>query len=223
MTELIQWGRPSMVSLQRDLEEVLEDFAYPRAFRREMDRLFDEVSAPRALWREMDRLMEEFESPPTLRRRITRLFDDFVSAVKRPFAREKATFVPSVDLAERDNEYVLKADLPGMREQDIDLRIDDDNVLTIKGERREEETKRVRGYEYSERSYGTFSRSVSLPSGVDASKIEADFRHGVLEIRIPKTEAARARKIPISREEPRVIAPSNGPTAQAQQGQARVT
>jgi HSP20 family protein len=171
----------------------------------------------------MDRLLDEFESPPTLRRRIERLFEGFTGALGRPLARARAAFVPSLELTEREGEYVMKADLPGMREQDIDLRIDDDNVLTIRGERREEETKRVRGYEYSERTYGAFSRSVQLPSGIDASKVQADFRNGVLEIHIAKTEAARARKIPVSREEPRVLAPGNGPTAQAQQSPARGT
>jgi HSP20 family protein len=133
--------------------------------------------------------------------------------------RAREAFMPSVDFAEHDNECIMKVDLPGMREQDIDVRIDDNNVLTISGERRAEEKKKVRGYEYSERSYGKFSRSVSLPTGVDASKIEADFRNGVLEIHVQKTaEAVRARKIPV-REEPRVL-PGNG-GAEAQQPQAQ--
>ena len=162
-------------------------------------------------------MLDEFESPRPLRRRIGRLFENFVGAVRRPFSREPVSFVPPVELKESESEYVMKADLPGMREQDIDLRIDDENVLTISGERQGEETKRVRGYEYTERSHGSFSRTVQLPPGIDASKIEADLRSGVLEIHIPKTAAAQGRKIPVSREEPRVIPAGNGPAVQKQQ------
>ena len=82
-------------------------------------------------------------------------------------------------------------DLPGLRERDIDVRVDSDNVVTISGERREEETKRGRSYQMTERTYGAFSRSVQLPRGADTSKVEADFRNGVLELRVPKLEAAR--------------------------------
>ena len=215
MADLIPWSRSPMTILQRDIEDLLADFDTPRSFRREIDRLFDEGSSPRTLWRQMDRLLEDFASPPTLRRRIERLFEGIGGGLRIPVLREKGMFVPSVELIEQDNDYVPKTDLPGVREQDIDVRLGDDNVLTIRGERREEETKRARGYEYSERSYGAFSRSVSLPAGVDASKIDASFKNGVLEIHVPKTEAARARKIPIGREEPKVIAPGNGPTVQA--------
>jgi HSP20 family protein len=217
MTSLIRWGRSPMLNLQRDLDDLFEDFSAPRSLRREIERLFDEAPSTRSMWREMDRLLSEFASPLPLRRRIERLFESF-GALKPSFGRGRAMFVPSLDVTEQENEYVLKADLPGVREQDVELRVDDDNVLTVRGERKEEETKHARGYEYLERSYGAFSRSVELPRGVDTAKIEADFRNGVLEIHIPKTEAARTRKIPVGREreEPKVIPPppSNGPKAQ---------
>jgi len=213
MAALIPWGRSPMISLQREIEDLLEDVSSPRAFRRELDRLFASDLSPRSLWTEIDRLMDDFESPPTLRSRIGRLFESTRGLL--PFTHAKTTFVPSVELVEQDKEYVLKADLPGMREQDVDVRIDDDNVLTIRGERREERTKTLRGYEYSERAYGSFSRSVALPVGIDAGKIEAEFHNGVLEVHVPKSQQAlTARKIPIGREEPRVL-PGNGPTAQA--------
>lgn len=192
MTERIRLGRPSMLSLQRDVEDMMDEYALPRAFRHEVERLVDEAATPPILWREMDRLFDEFEPPHPLRRRMARLFEDFVETLKRPFARAGKSFVPSVELTERDSEYVMKADLAGLREQDIDVSTDRDNVLTISGERREEETKRLRGYEYTDRSYGKFSRSAPLLAGVDASKIQADFRNGVLEIHIPKSEAGQA-------------------------------
>jgi HSP20 family protein len=222
MTELVRWRRPSMLGLQRDVEDILDHFGSPRAFRREIERLFDEPATAPILWREVDRLFEEFESPRPLRKRMSRLFDDFAETMRRPFGRAPETFIPSVDLVERDNEYVMKADLPGMKEQDIELSVDQNNVLTISGERREEETKRERGYEYTERSYGRFSRSASLPAGADTSKIQADFRNGVLEVHIPKTEAVGAGKIPVAGEQPRVHAAGNGAGPGAQKEQPRV-
>lgn len=215
MSNLIPWRRSPMSNLQRDVEDLLTGFDTPRSFRREVDRLFGELTSPRTMWREMDALLQEFSSPPTLRNRLERLFENVVGGQRGLSAWGKDLFVPSVEVTERDDQYVLKADLPGVREQDVDLRINDDNVLTIRGERRDEDTKRVRGYEYSERSYGSFTRSVSLPQGIDASKIDADFRNGVLEIHVPKTEAARSRKIPLGHEEPRILVPGNGPVAHA--------
>jgi len=207
-----------MLGLQRDIEDLVEEFPSSRAFRNELDRIFDESTSPRAMWREMERLMDEFESPVPMRTRAARLFEDVMGTLRRPFARTRDSYVPDLELTEHDGEYVMKADLPGMREQDIDLRVDDNSMLTISGERHEEGSKRIRGYEYSERAYGAFSRSVALPSGVDPEKVSARFENGVLEVHIPKTEAAmrRARKIPLSsREEPRVMGAGNGPTSRA--------
>jgi HSP20 family protein len=222
MANLIRRGLSPIQSLQREMEDLLDDLDMPRAFRREMDRLFEDISSPRTLWRDMDRLLEEFASPPSLRRRVERLFDR-LGGLTIPIGRGAEAFVPQVDLVEQDREYVMKADLPGVLEKDIDVSIDKDNVLTVRGERREEERKRGRGYEYTERSHGSFSRSVSLPAGVDASKVTADFHDGVLEIHIPKTEQPPAQKIPIGRQQPKVIGPSNGPRAQQSEQQAQTS
>jgi HSP20 family protein len=215
MADLIRWSGPSMLSLQREIEDMLDEYAFPREFHRELDRLFDEASDPRALLREMDLLFEEFEPPPPLRRRIARRFENLVDTVRRPFVRRSKSLVPSVELTEADGEYVITAELPGMREQDVDVSIDDGDVLTIRRERREEETKRVRDFEYIERSHGSFSRSLPLPAGVDTSKIRADLSAGVLEIHVPKTEASRSRKIPLSGKQSPVALPSNGGGGQA--------
>lgn len=225
MANLIQWRRPQMSSLQREIEDVFDEMAAPRAIRREFDRLFDDVSSPRALWREMDRMLTDLESPPTLWSRVSRVFDRFLGADTSgltPRARSRMSFVPNLDLVEGDTEYVMKADLPGVREQDIDIQLSNDNVMTVSGQRRGEESRRSRGYEYYERSYGSFTRSVELPMGVDASKIQADYSNGVLEIHVPKTEAARGRHIPLTRvEEPRIIGAGDGGSQQAQGKQAQ--
>lgn len=218
MANLVRWTRPSMTNLQRELEDVFDELAAPRSIRREMERLFDDFGSPRALWRQMDQMVEEFDAPPTLGSRIARVFENFLGETKRLFKRTPENFVPDLDLVEQGNEYVMKADLPGMREQDIDIEVSDDNVLTLSGQRREEETRNERGYEYHERSYGSFSRSIELPASADTAKIRADFHDGVLELHVPKTETAPGRKIPLSRtEEPRVIAAGDGPRAQVQQ------
>lgn len=221
MANLTWWRRPSSLSLRRDMEDILEEFDLPRGFRRELDRIFDEESSPRSLWSEMERMFDDFVSPMPLRRRMARLFEPITGTVGL-LGRGGQMFVPDVELTERDNAYVLRVDLPGMREQDVNVSVDDDNVLTITGERHRDETKRERGYEYTERSYGSFSRSVQLPRGADASKVDADFRNGVLEVHIPKGEAARKRNVPIrgrererelgagAREEPRVLEPGDG-------------
>jgi len=217
----LTWRRPSELALRHDIEDILDDFDLPRAFRREIDRLFDEDLSPRSLWTEMDRMFDEFVSPPSLRRRMTNLFQPLVASTGRLLApwRDRETFAPQLELKERDNAYVLRVDLPGVREQDVNVNVDDDQrTLTISGERRREESKRERGYEYTERDYGSFSRSVELPRGADTSKVEAEFRNGVLEVRVPKGESARARQIPIGRrerelgtkEEPRVLEGGNG-------------
>jgi len=226
MANLVQWRRPGMLSLQRDIEDVFEDFGVPRSIRRDMERLFDEVDSPRSLWREMDRLMEQFEAPPSLGSRVARLFENVIGPSRKVFGgqlgmRGDEMFVPQLDLVEQEKEYVMKADVPGIREQDIDIHIDDNNRLTISGERRKEETRKVRGYEYQERSYGSFSRTIDLPRSIDASKIQAEFHNGVLELHVPKIEGVQTHKIPLSRgEEPRVTG-GNGHGVQVQQGQGQ--
>lgn len=223
MANWTRWNRPSMLGLRRDIENIADEFDMPRSFRREISRLLSEDLSPRTMWDEMDQLLEEFTSPPTLRRRLSRLFENLPGPRGGLGFRGRQVFVPQVDLIERDDDYLLRVDVPGMREQDIDVHVDANNVLTVSGERREEETKRARGFEYTERVHGSFYRSVELPRGVDPSAIETTLKHGVLDVHIPKTEMARARRIPIGRresgkEEPRVIAPGNGGATRSSEG-----
>lgn len=199
MANIMRRNRPSIFNLRRDVDDVLEDFVSPRGLRREIDRLFAEDLAPRSLWQELDQLMDDFVSPMPMRRRVGALFEPFGVGML-PSGRGGGRFVPELELMERDNEYLVKVDVPGVRSEDIEVSVDDYNMLSIHGERREEQTRESRGYEYTERSYGSFTRSIELPRGVDASKIEAEYDDGVLQLHIPKTEQAMtSRKIPIGR------------------------
>ena len=105
-------------------------------------------------------------------------------------------WVPAMDLVESDDHFVLKADLPGLGEDDVSIEIRD-NTLTIAGERKSEHEQRERGWYRVERSTGAFSRSLSLPEGVDPGAVSAAFDKGVLEVRIPKPEQKKPRRVQI--------------------------
>jgi HSP20 family protein len=106
-------------------------------------------------------------------------------------------WVPSMDLVETDEHFVLRADLPGLTEADVSIELED-NVLTVAGERKAEHEEKQEGFYRMERSFGQFRRSLTLPEGVDADKIAATFDKGVLEVRIPKPEERKPRKVAIS-------------------------
>jgi HSP20 family protein len=101
-----------------------------------------------------------------------------------------------MDLVETDEHFVLRADLPGLSEGDVDLSLEQ-NVLTLSGERKSEHEEQSEGYYRVERASGAFSRSLTLPEGVDGDAITARFDKGVLEVRIPKPEARKPRKVQI--------------------------
>ena len=105
-------------------------------------------------------------------------------------------WVPAMDLLETADHFVLRADLPGMRQEDVGIELED-NVLTVSGERKAEHEDRQEGYYRVERAFGGFSRSLTLPRGIDASAVTASFDNGVLEIRVPKPEARKPHKISI--------------------------
>ncbi len=147
-----------------------------------------ERTAVPAVWR-------PFES---LRREVDRLFEDFDRGFWRfpsrsliemePFWRRGAA-TPMVDVVEREKDYQLTAELPGMEEKDIELKVSKD-VMTIKGEKKEEKEEKKKDYYMSERRYGAFQRSFPLPDGVDSDKIEATFKKGVLTVTLPKKPEA---------------------------------
>ena len=106
-------------------------------------------------------------------------------------------WVPAMDLVEADDHFLLKADLPGLGEEDVSIEIRD-NALTISGERKAEHEKRERGWYRVERATGRFSRSLTLPDGVDPDSVRAEFDKGVLEVWIPKPEQRKPRRIQIN-------------------------
>lgn len=139
-----------------------------------------------------------------LRRDIEQLFDDFSRGfgIERfsPALRER-TFNPRVDVSETDKEIRVTAELPGLQEKEIELSITDDS-LTIKGEKKEEkeEKEEQKGYYRMERTYGSFTRVIALPSEVQTDKAKASFKNGVLSIEMPKKPEATSNKrtIPIT-------------------------
>lgn len=107
-----------------------------------------------------------------------------------------AEWVPRVDIAETDNAYLIKAEIPGVNKEDVKITIDD-GVLTVSGERKEEKEENNKKLHRVERFYGTFSRSFTLPDNVDETKIDAQFKDGVLTLTVPKTEKAKPKAIEV--------------------------
>jgi len=140
--------------------------------------------------------------PEPFTREVDRLFDAFFGQPERTGGRR---WVPPMDLVEAGDHFVLKADLPGLREEDVKLEVQD-GTLTISGERKAEHETSEKGWYRIERSFGSFSRSLTLPEHVDASAINADFKDGVLEVRIPKPEERKPQRIAIG-------GPANGKPA----------
>jgi HSP20 family protein len=99
-----------------------------------------------------------------------------------------------VDILETENELVVKADLPDVKQENIDVRVEN-QTLSIKGERRFEEDASAQGYHRIERSYGTFVRSFAVPNSVDTEKVSADYKNGVLTVTLPKKEAAKPKQV----------------------------
>lgn len=106
-------------------------------------------------------------------------------------------WLPPVDIRESDEAFVFTAELAGLDKEDVEITVED-GILTLKGERLFNEADEEKNYRRIERAYGTFSRSFTLPSAVDAERIEATFENGLLTVRVPKAEVAKARKITIS-------------------------
>jgi HSP20 family protein len=134
-----------------------------------------------------------------MQQEMNRLFNSFFDAPAGAGASGAAPrrWVPPMDLVELDEHFVLRADLPGLDEDDVRLEISDD-VLTLSGERRFEHEARKEGFFRLERGAGSFSRSLTLPEGVDAEGIEAAFDKGVLEVRIPKPAERQPRRVEIA-------------------------
>src|SRR5436309_13491537 len=135
----------------------------------------------------------------SIQNEMNRLFNTFFD---EPSAGENSgtslrRWIPPMDLVETDDDFVLRADLPGLTEADVNIELED-SVLTVSGERKAEHEERKEGYYRVERASGNFSRSLTLPEGIDPEKVQASFEHGVLEVRIPKPGQRKPRKVTIS-------------------------
>ncbi|HVK03429.1 MAG TPA: Hsp20/alpha crystallin family protein [Armatimonadaceae bacterium] len=140
-------------------------------------------------FREIDRLQNE----------VNRLFDGYMTtpAERGPNAAAARLWSPAVDVAENENEIVLRAELPGMKQEDIDIELTGE-TLSIRGERKFETEERKENYVRVERSYGKFQRSFTLGVPVQHDKVNATYQDGILEIHLPKSEETRPRKVQVT-------------------------
>jgi HSP20 family protein len=147
-----------------------------------------------------------------LRNQVDRLFRDFQTGFwQAPFSRALPDIesfwrgnlgfnvTPAIDIVEKDNAFVVTAELPGLDAKNIDVQVSD-GMLTIKGEKQEEKEEKTKDRHVSERRYGSFRRSLQVPGGVDAEKIEASYKSGVLTVTLPKSPEAqkKVKTIPVS-------------------------
>src|SRR5436305_1246632 len=136
----------------------------------------------------------------TIQTEMNRLFKTFFepsSGTNSSFTTAVRAWIPPMNLVETCDDFVLRADLPGVSESDVNIELED-NGLTICGERKAKHEERKEGYYRVERASGAFSRSLTLPEGVDPDRVQANFDRGVLEVRIPKPEQRKPRKVTIS-------------------------
>jgi len=142
---------------------------------------------------------EPFRDMASLHERIDRLFEDTLGRLRgelgEPF--EGPRWAPAVDIVETESEIVLKADLPGVDPKDVEINIEND-TLSLRGERKYEKDVKEKGYRRLERAYGSFVRSFALPGTVDSEKIEAEYKNGVLEIKLPKRAEAKPKQIKVA-------------------------
>src|ERR1700682_6398136 len=139
--------------------------------------------------------LEPFRGLPTLEDQFSRLFNE--SFRNHPEESALTTWAPAVDIYETPNELVVKADLPDVNEKDIDIRVEN-NLLTIRGERKFEKNISGDNYLRVERTYGSFSRSFSLPNTVNAEAIHAEYKNGVLTVNLPKREESKPRQVKVA-------------------------
>jgi HSP20 family protein len=147
-----------------------------------------------------DRGVARFGEPFTsLQREIERVFEDFTRGWPTrgwPASGTTAELMPSMDVVESDKEYEITAELPGLQEKDVQVNVAD-NVLTIKGEKKAEKEEKDKNYRMFERSYGSFYRTLELPSGINPDNIKASLSNGVLKVTVPKPAPAQAKKVEV--------------------------
>jgi len=151
-------------------------------------------------WRPGRRLIpwQPFREMEELERRFEDIFSrPLLPSIWRRLPMEERGWAPAIEIFEKEDKYLVKAELPGMKQEDIDVSLVGD-TLTIKGERKAESEVKEEDYYCCERSYGSFFRSIALPSNVDAKKIEASYEDGVLEVSLPKAPEVKQKKVSVA-------------------------
>ncbi|HXG37856.1 MAG TPA: Hsp20/alpha crystallin family protein [Bacteroidota bacterium] len=132
-----------------------------------------------------------------MQREINRVFDNFFrGGVQDDGSLGLSYWMPAVDIAEHDNEFVVKVELPGVSKDDVKVTLES-NILTIRGEKKQDRETKNENYHRLERTYGSFQRSFTLPSSVRSDKIEAVYKDGILTITLPKAEEAKPKLIDV--------------------------
>lgn len=139
---------------------------------------------------------DPFRDMMTLRDRMNRMFEDMAASRGEDKDLVTSTWSPAVDIYETGEELVLTAEVPGMDDKDIEIKLED-NTLSLRGERKFEKETKEENYHRIERAYGTFYRSFTLPPYVDQESIKAEHENGVLKIRLPKKSETKPRKVEI--------------------------
>jgi HSP20 family protein len=134
-------------------------------------------------WRPTTDLWDPFAGLDEMRKEVNRVFE--------------TAFAPALDVVEAKDDFLVKVDLPGLSKEDVSVTIQD-NFLTIRGERKHEVEKKDTNFYHRERVHGTFSRTIELPTRVDAGKVAANFRDGVLHVTLPKSEEAKPKEIKVN-------------------------
>jgi len=142
-------------------------------------------------WHPVTNMFDEFDS---MHNEIDRVFDRFRGGEYDTGAVQN--WLPAVDVMEQDNAFIIKAELPGVDKKDVKITVQND-VLTIKGEKKQESEKKGENYHCTERLYGSFQRSFTLPATIASEKIDASYDNGVLVLNLPKLEEAKPKEIEV--------------------------
>ena len=140
--------------------------------------------------------IDPFREMEEMSNRLNRFFSQPIPRLWNENGERMMDWAPAVDIAETDNEYLLKADLPEVKKEDVKVEILD-GMLSLQGERKQEKEEKGRKFHRIERSFGHFERTLALPADVDASKVSADFKNGVLEVHMPKAPQAAPKPVEV--------------------------
>lgn len=139
---------------------------------------------------------DPFDDLASLRESMDKLFEDFFTRRPGPRLPTVAVWQPAVEVFDADHDIVVRAELPGIDPQDVEITVTED-VLTIKGQAKQMEEEKGKNYYRRELRYGAFSRSLALPGGVQGDQAKASYRNGILEIRVPKSEKAKPKTVKV--------------------------